>query len=208
MVHIYAQRCSKIYIVTDCKCLYVKKRIDMPNKKTFLENFSKGDSIYFGSNTNGVWDEDGTVWYNSHGLEQFYFDSIEDFLRYWYDKDETVPHRYHYYIGERDDDGNIEFADGYSEEENGIDPDEDGNAVWSEIKCLGDRSPRYKHRVFIDVKLVASELDKITRLRSAETGILFVSVDIGDYRDYDDKDVLVDEILEQDPKIDLIRFFS
>ena len=105
----------------------------MPRAEVFLENYSVGDDFHFGSNTHGIWEEDGSVWYNSYNEEQFYFENIEDFLSFWYDDNKDVPYKYQYYVGERDDIGNIEWNKGCSELLDGIDHNEDGGMVWSAI---------------------------------------------------------------------------
>ena len=105
-------------------------------REQFLYDHSPGDTFYFGSNVYGDWNEDGTVWYNTHNCEQYYFENVEDFLSFWYDNDESVNHSTQYYIGERDTDGDGAdiFNDGCSEEKDGIDESEDGSMIWSAIK--------------------------------------------------------------------------
>ncbi len=107
----------------------------MTGKEEFLEEHEPGDSFYFGSNTFGEWDEDGSVWYNSHNEQQFSFENIDDFLTYYFDDDESVSHTEQYYIGERDMDTGVEtFRDGCSKEKDGVDEGEDGSMMWSKIK--------------------------------------------------------------------------
>jgi len=102
----------------------------MATRENFLSNFNRGDEIYFGSNTNGIWEEDNTLWYNSFGLEQFYFDSVEDFLSFWYDE-EDVNFKYSVYLGDRDENGDIVPFNGIDLSQYEEDPDEDGTQAWS-----------------------------------------------------------------------------
>jgi len=99
-------------------------------KENFLKVNSIGEEFYFGSNTNGIWEEDGTIWYNSYGCEQFFFDNVEDFLAQWYDNKE-VPHEYQSYIGERDFEGNVTLENGSIVPDEGFCKIEDGGEVWS-----------------------------------------------------------------------------
>lgn len=65
------------------------------NKEKFIEENShyedEGSHFNFGSNISGYVNNDGTVDYNSHGLEDRRFESLEDFADWYYD-DEPVMH--------------------------------------------------------------------------------------------------------------------
>lgn len=101
----------------------------------FIKTTPKGADFCFGSNVNGIHNEDGTAWYNSHNEEEFFFNSLEDLAKFYLLDDKSVPYGYRYNCGEYDCDTNI-----YKIRENVVPAEvnfeEDGSDLWSHTKAL------------------------------------------------------------------------
>lgn len=106
------------------------KEIESNEKASFMAEQVEGEEFYFGSNNHGYVNEDGTVWFNSHGQELSDFKSRSDFSDWYYDDDNDVEFVYRYRIGQREDDGSITYIDEKMKYDP-IDLEEDGSDIWS-----------------------------------------------------------------------------
>jgi len=114
---------------------------NLENKEVFLETKKLGEEFCFEANVSGSWNEDGTVFFNNKGLEQYIFGNVDDFFKHL--DGEDVPHQVQYYMGSRDDDGNIDCKEGYSEKDK-IDEKEDGSSVYTVWKDVNNNKiPTY-----------------------------------------------------------------
>lgn len=92
-----------------------------------------GSELSFGSNVHGECNDDGSVWYNSHNEEEFYFDTVDDFIKYYFYDDKSVPCGYKYICGRWDDDfQNPILNEGITGNE--ADLNDDGSDIWSKME--------------------------------------------------------------------------
>ena len=110
----------------------------MTFKENFLKSYKPGNDLTFGSNTYGYWDKEGEIFVNSHNEEQFFFKNVEDFCSFWFDDNDSTPHSYQTYVGDRTEidfeRGTVTLDNGTVVPDVGFCPDEDGSQVWSVIE--------------------------------------------------------------------------
>ncbi len=95
--------------------------------------------IDFGSNRCALVEHDDTVMFNTFGLEQMHFKTLEDFAKWYFDDDKTVEFGYQIYLGRRADSENED--DEFEDEDSAFilqDDDEDGSDIWSVIITVKD----------------------------------------------------------------------
>jgi hypothetical protein len=84
----------------------------------------------FGSNRYFYSNEDGECSFNSFGLEEFNFKSVEDFAAWRFDESKEVEYVYRYALGSINGDGEVEYLEDHLQYDP-FDPTEDSSDVWS-----------------------------------------------------------------------------
>jgi len=87
----------------------------------------------FSNNETGCVNEDGTVFYDDGGMEQYVFSNKDDAFKFLFGTEENViPYLHSFYIGSREEHPTL---DGWCKRM-GIDTqeEEDGSSVWSDWK--------------------------------------------------------------------------
>jgi hypothetical protein len=100
-------------------------------EKQWINELQTDGSTYMGApNITAMLFDNGKVEVNFEGLDRFLYESLDDFIAGDING-KNVNHGHSVYIGNRPDDGEIEFNDKYDANTMTIDNDEDGSSVYS-----------------------------------------------------------------------------
>lgn len=102
----------------------------VPESRDDILSLAPGVSFEFAANETGSINDDGTVFFNNRGLEQYIFDNKEDSADNLIDG-KSVSCHVSSYLGSRDDETDPGLEDRLISEGVLIDPDEDGSGIWS-----------------------------------------------------------------------------
>lgn len=102
----------------------------------FIKSIPKGEDAYLEKACYSIHhSDDGTAMYNDAGQAYYYYESLADFAAEYF-LGKTVPIKSSFYVGDRDDEGNITWHNDTPYEPHQIDDDEDGGCVYT--------TPRYE----------------------------------------------------------------
>ena len=119
----------------------------------------------FSNHETGCINDDGSVFYNSEGLNQYIFNSKEDAFDFLFNGEDVVC-QHSYYVGSREDDPDLEER--CLKNDIGVQKEEDGSEIWSAWKSINVIVNISDEQAILDERIIeqSSDLYKATNQNS------------------------------------------